>query len=537
MRRAACVLVLLAFSAADAHAGTRRYAVVVAHGRSLTPGVAPLEYADDDGARYYELLSQVADEVLLYVVLDRDSQRLYPQAAKVARVPSHAAVREGLAGTFARARRDRDRGDEVVFYFVLVGHGAIGAGGEGYVSLLDAPFTRTDLFRQVIAPSPATTNHVIVDACNSYYLVHRRGDGPDRDDGAPGEGRAVGAFLAEEDLGRYPNTGVLLSTSAARESHEWSAYGAGVFSHEVRSAMAGAADVNGDGRIEYSEVRAFVAAANLRVGNPRARLAIFARAPAIDHSRPLVDLRAARFASFLHVPKGAPVRFYLEDARGVRYLDAHLAGDRAVTLGLVPSGHYYARTADGTREQRLGLGRRGRLELRRDRMAPAPIAARGATTEAFQQGLFAVPFGRGFYLGHVGSTDEAPVRESVTPWLPSAGPALAEPARGDGSGRGRRIAAWVMAGAAASLAAGGALALAAATGNLGPTAGHQPKGVGVGGTPSSAAARESTSWRLALTGGLLLGGAAAAGTTSVVLFVGGGRERAGVGVGVAGTFR
>lgn len=401
-------------------AGTKRYAVIVANSKSLTEGVTPLEFADDDGARYYELLSNIADVTHVYTVLDAESQRLYPAVAKAALVPKRDAVLRGLAETFKQARADVDRGDQVVFTFVLVGHGEIGAGGEGYVSLLDAPFTRTDLFREVLAKSPATTNHIIVDACNSYFLVNSRGGAPRPDDGAPSEATAVTALVSKEELSRYPNTGVILSTSSARESHEWSAYGAGVFSHQLRSAMSGAADVNGDGRIEYSEIQAFITAANLRIDDPRARIEIYARSPDIDASRPLVDLTTARFTNWLSVPPGLPIQFYLEDARGVRVLDANLAGDRPIVIALAPSAYYRVRaTTNGAKEQRISLTSKGRIELRRERMRSATVASRGAS-EAFREGLFAVPYGQRFYEGYVGRTGNAPVRENATAWAPEA---------------------------------------------------------------------------------------------------------------------
>jgi hypothetical protein len=397
----ALLIVFLWSTAADA--ATRRYAVIVAHNRSLDADVAPLEFADDDGARYWEFFSRAADEVKLFTVLDTASQRLFPEAARAAEVPSRDRVLAGLGQIFARASADVARGDEVVFHFILVGHGEIGAGGEGYVSLVDAPFRRTDLFREVLARSPATTNHVIVDACNAYHLVHRRGGA--EDDAAPGHGSSVRAFLAAESVARYPNTGFLLSTSSARESHEWSAYRAGVFSHQLRSALAGAADINGDGRIEYSELEAFVAAANNRVTDPRARVELHTAPPALDASRPVMDLSAARFEHWLGFKKGARGRIYVEDDRGVRYLDAHLSGDRALALALVPRRHYYVRTHDDASEARVSLLSRGRVDVDLRAMVPAALARRGAVSEAFRQHLFAEPYGRAFYDGYMASKD------------------------------------------------------------------------------------------------------------------------------------
>jgi hypothetical protein len=405
----------LILAAAPADAATRRFTVVVANSTSLSEGVKPLEYADDDGARYWELFSAGGDQVSLYTVLDADSQRLYPEAVKAAKPPKKAEVLDGLRAVFDAIGDAKQAGDDTIFTFVLVGHGEVGAGGEGQVSLLDQPFTRSDLFHEVLARSPAGTNHVIVDACNSYYLVHARGG---QDDSAPSQKAAVEAFLAEEDLARYPNTGLLLSTASAKESHEWSAFGAGVFSHQLRSALAGAADVNGDGRVEYSEVEAFVSAANLRIDDAKARVELFAQAPAIDATRPILDLGAAAFEHWLRVPSGKALRFYLEDARGVRYLDANLAGDHDVVLALVPSKRYYARSGD--LEVAIPLGSAGRVDLRRDRMRTARMAARGAVAESFREGLFAVPYGASFYEGYVGNAGEPPVEASPRLFLPGA---------------------------------------------------------------------------------------------------------------------
>jgi hypothetical protein len=399
-----------------ADGAVRRYAVIVAHAGNPGGELAPLEYADDDGARYYELFTQLADDARIYTVLDAPTQQLHPAVAKISRLPRKADVLRGLADVFERMKKDRDAGHETVFYFVLVGHGTIGDGGEGSVALLDGTFSRTDMFQQVLARSPATTNHVIVDACNSYYLVHRRGNGS-----RPARKDAVAAFIAREDLARYPNTGILLSTSTEKDTHEWSTYRAGVFSHEVRSGMIGAADVNGDGEIGYSEIAAFLAAANQRVA-PQARVDVFARAPAGDLARPLVDLRASRFSHWLRVPAGEPARIYLEDARGVRYADAHISGKHAVVFGLSGGGgHYFVRTADGLHETKLELGRPARIDLDRSKLRRAPVASRGAVEQSFRLHLYAEPFDADYYRGYVAASQGMAVSFDAPRWRP--GPA------------------------------------------------------------------------------------------------------------------
>ena len=55
---------------------------------------------------------------------------------------------------------------------------------------------------------------------------------------------------------------MILATTLGQQAHEWSAIESGVFTHELLSGLLGAADVNADQRIEYTELQAFIAAAN-----------------------------------------------------------------------------------------------------------------------------------------------------------------------------------------------------------------------------------------------------------------------------------
>lgn len=412
--RALLALLVVAWLApARADAEVRRYALIVAHSGNGGGELVPLEYADDDGARYYELFTQLAEDVRLYTVLDASSQQLHPAVAKVARTPNRADVLRGLGDVFERIKRDSDAGHDTVFYFVLVGHGTISDGGEGTVALLDGAFSRTDMFHEVLAKSPATTNHVIVDACNAYYLVHRRGGDAKK---APRKD-AVAAFMQREDLERYPNTGLVLSTSSEKDTHEWSAYRAGVFSHELRSAMAGGADVNGDGEVAYSEIAASLAAANQHV-TTQARVDVFARAPSADLARPLIDLRAARFAHWLQIPAGDAARVYLEDQRGVRYADIHTGGKHPVVFGLVPSSYYFVRTADGSREVKLELDRKVRIDLDRSKMKAATLASRGAVEQSFRLHLYAEPFDADYYRGYMAAQETPSVALDAPRWRP-----------------------------------------------------------------------------------------------------------------------
>jgi hypothetical protein len=404
----------------DAAAGEiRRYAVITGQGRALDPKVPPLEFADDDAARYAELFGQIGDDVTVLAVLDPENQKRHGDVAARARKPDRAGMLAALSETYRRIEADRAAGKKTVLYFVLVGHGEVGPGGEGFVSLLDSAFTRGDLYREVIDRSPASITHVIVDACNSYYMVHRRGSAAGADDTGPSRASLVRDYVESEQLSRHPNVGVLLSTSSAKESHEWAGFGAGVFSHEIRSALIGGADANRDGRVDYSEVHAFVTAANLQVADPRARVEMFVAPPAMDVREPLVDLSATRFSHYLTLPEGRSSRLYLEDDRGVRYADLHMSGEAGVHVALVPRRYYYVRSADGSLEQRVELSVPGRVEIDPDYLVKIELAARGSIHEAFRDQLFAEAYGglfhRGFAAAHGYLAPEAPPKGAWTP--------------------------------------------------------------------------------------------------------------------------
>ncbi len=384
-------LTLTLASATAAPPETASFAVVIANNKSLDGGLADLEFADDDGARYHELLSLFASEVRVLSVLDAKTQRLHPKTSAVAEVPTRAAVLDALEDTFEAIRAAKSAGKRTAFYFVYVGHGSVDDDGEGTMHLFDARFSRSDLFQRVISKSPATVNHVVIDACNAYLLVAKRGAG----DAAVN--RAIDDFLDREDLDRYPNTGVLLSTSNASDVHEWGRFAAGIFSHEVRSALAGAADVDADGEVTYDEVRAFLYAANGRIRDPRAKLEPFVAAPRVRLAEPLFERRRAAAAPSVHVPSTLADRYFLEDGRGVRFADFNMSPDGPVTMTLVPQSVYFLRTDDS--ERVIPLDAVASVDASNLPSQPIELERRGAEEISFRRDLFSIPFGKAFYEG------------------------------------------------------------------------------------------------------------------------------------------
>lgn len=389
------------------------YALIVANNQSNDPKLAPLQFADDDGARWYSVLSPIAAQAELLTVLDADTQRRFPGLAAHTRPPTKKELFATLERLNARMTRDRAKGDEPVFYFVFTGHGQRGEAGEGSVALLGEQLTRTELYTQVLDPRQASTTHLVIDACDSYFFVNQRGSLPV----AASQATAVTQFLGERSLDRYPDVGVVLSTAREQESHEWAAISAGVFSHEVISALLGAADVNADGRVEYSELRAFVAAANQRVEDPRGKVDMFARPPARDRSAPLADLTRAGGDAFVLFPAGAHGRHWVEDGHGVRFADFNKEPGVPLVLALPPGAAYFVR--GNGKGARVAADRPGRVFVSEQLdWAPESLAARGGSLdESFREHLFEASYGATFYEGFVTSSGEVAVAPAARPDL------------------------------------------------------------------------------------------------------------------------
>ncbi len=287
-------------------------ALIVANNASNKPERSPLQYADDDGAKYFDVFSTVArdEDVLLLSGLDADTERIFPHLASRTRAPNHANLEEAARVLAAKAAAYRGQQREVDFFFVFAGHGDV-EGGQGYVELLDSAFTAEDL-EKLVGHVGASRSHVILDSCNSFFVVNPRKAG--------GRRYATPRDAAESLTRRLPNVGVFLSTSAEAEVYEWSELQSGIFSHAVRSGLSGAADANGDGRVSYQELAAFVDLASSEVKNPNFRPKVFARGPAGDDRRPLFDLEQAN-AVTLALEADEPLRLTLRDDLGLRWID------------------------------------------------------------------------------------------------------------------------------------------------------------------------------------------------------------------------
>jgi hypothetical protein len=376
----------------DGEAAT--FAFIMGSNQSVDTDLPALTYADDDAARYLDLFRVLGARTYLLSRLDDNTRRLHAQAAAEALEPRRAIFQQAIAQLTADVTRARNRQVDTVLYFVYAGHGNV-RDGEGYITLEDMRITGTDLAR-IVAAIPATRVHVIVDACASYYLAYSRGPG--------GERRPLSGFQDSAQLASDPRVGLLLSTSSARESHEWDGYQAGVFSHEVRSGLYGAADVDGDGRVSYREIAAFIHQANGAIPNDRFRPQVLARAPRASDT--LLDLHHG-LERRLDIDGAHAAHYWLEDTRGVRLLDVHNADGQPVHL-VRPEGRIYVRRADDDTEFVLPSAP-DVLFLSDLAESPARVASRGAAHEAFHL-LFSLPFDRGVVAAYVDPPAALPVR-------------------------------------------------------------------------------------------------------------------------------
>ncbi len=379
--------------------GSRIYAIIIANNHSLDKEFEPLRFADDDGAKYFELFSAAGADVSLLTVLDPDAQRRFPTAAEVATPPSKKAVLESINRVFAKMSRDKQAGINTHFVLVYSGHGNVGPNREGYINFLDTRFRRSELYREILARSPASFNHLILDACHSYFLVNKRGGKRDRQ----GDYRAiVKDFLQTEELSNYPNTGVILAASSESETHEWGRWEAGIFSHELRSALLGAGDVDGDGTVTYAEAAGCVEAANAAIDVPKARIKVFYKPPAKDVDAPLLNLSRLASQPRLKIDPTQAGRYHIEDARGIRIADLNFTQEQPIEMVLLGQGPFFLRTAT----QEAGI-EEGQKEVSASNLEFKTLAAKskGSVERSFRRHLYEIPYGLGFFRGAVATRE------------------------------------------------------------------------------------------------------------------------------------
>ena len=388
LRRVARALLLVAvltsagsLRAEEAGATTATFAILIGSNLSVDTDLPPLHYADDDAARYFDLFRLLGARTYLLTRPDENTRRLHPQASAEALEPRRAAFDHVVAQVAADVAQAHARGHDTILYVAYAGHGGV-HNGQGYITLEDARLYGTDL-AELTTHIPATRVHVIVDACASFSLAYARGPG--------GERRPVRGFADTLGLADDARVGLLLSTSSDGKSHEWDALQAGVFSHEVRSALYGAADADGDGRVSYREAAAFIQRANASIPNERFRPEVHARPP--RGSDVLLDVRAG-LERRVEIDGAHAGHYLLEDGRGVRLLDLHNSSGQGVhVVRPLPGGVVYLTRVDAPEEFVIPPAP-DVVAIASLTGTPPRSQARGAASDALEQ-LFALPFDYG----------------------------------------------------------------------------------------------------------------------------------------------
>jgi hypothetical protein len=394
------LLTLGALPAAAAQPAERTFALVIGY-NGRPPGttddaIQPLRYADDDALAFYELQRELGSDAVLLTVLDGETRRRYPEISEGARAPTIDELARSIDALNARMDAATRQGVKPVFVFFYSGHGTRDARGDGALTLADGTLSQAAMHATVLDRIKAPVIHLFIDACHAEAIVRAR----DLD--------AKTVEIREQDLldhlskanaARYPHVGLVAASSSGAATHEWDVYQSGVFTHEVLSGLRGVADVNHDGRVEYGELAAFLAAANREVVDPRARVASVVQAPATSAHEALSRLGARATLGWLTDIPPTAGHFFIEDRHGNRILDGHAEPGYSISVGVPPDELLFLRNRDEEAEVLV----KGGVETKFGALAfrARPLRPRGAMETSLREGLFVMPFGPAYYAGFV----------------------------------------------------------------------------------------------------------------------------------------
>ncbi len=363
-----------------------RHALIVTNNRSLNTGRPDLQYADDDGVKYAELFAEEfgVAHVTLLAELDPVTRALYPDWQARVQPPTRQNLESAVSHLEQALGTAAARGEAAMVYLVFAGHGDVDH-GQGYLELADSRLSARDLDEAVLAKLGNTPTHLVLDSCNSYFMLNPRKPGGKRFEVQP---------ETQSLFDRYPNLGVLISTSAEAVTYEWSELQSGIFSYELRSGLRGAADVDHDRNVSYAELAAFIQTANAGVVNDAYRPKVFVRSP--DRTAPFLR-RSTPEPRLLTLAVTGALRLTLRDHQGVRVLDVHKEAGTALTLALPAGDLEIYETVVSSQGRPISSVRRydanlhGEIRLEALSETPPATAARGESPVF--TGLFKSPFG------------------------------------------------------------------------------------------------------------------------------------------------
>lgn len=309
------------------------YAVVVGYngGRAATaqrPELSALRFADDDALKLARWLTPLAAPGHLWVLTEPDAstQATLNEAHLPLPASLQSPTRANLFATFdalQSALDHRASSRPAVVYFYYAGHGL---SGELVLKpeRSDAAGLSGHELRVRLAGLHAAQVTVFIDACRAASLFVERGaSGPD-----------LSAGIDElEHRSNTAHVGVLTATQSDHPAGEASDLQGGFFSHVLASGLAGGADVDGDERVSFGELAAFVAFNTERLTGQRP----WFEAPAGDLKASVVDLHGR---AQLRMPPEAAGRFRVVATSGTPVsAEVNKAPGRPLSLTL-PAGQY-----------------------------------------------------------------------------------------------------------------------------------------------------------------------------------------------------
>jgi hypothetical protein len=314
------ILALGAAIAAPARADTVRVALVVGANRGGA-STAPLRYAERDAQRFARVLAEVGG--------------VPPDRLLLLSAPTSDELRKGFDRLDALARTARERGaDRVVAVFYYSGH------SDGINLELGSrdrfPFAEV---RTRFERSPAHVRLGFVDSCKSGALTQDKGltAGPSFD-------------LALSDESDVGGAAFVTSSSASERAQESAEIGGSYFTHFLLSALRGAADADGNGRVTLSEAYQYAFAKTVV---ETARSIVGPQHPSYAYrlsgrgDLTLADLRQA--AATIVLQPGAGGTYVVIDGRRKEMVAEVVKPEREGRRLAVPPGEYVVGRRDGER--------------------------------------------------------------------------------------------------------------------------------------------------------------------------------------------